>query len=213
MTQALYLSDLTSSDVNVIDCQFTEEGLFAIQLAETPFHPQGGGQPSDVGKINEVDVVHVAMQGNEMIHYCHQAIPLGQAHAQVDVDKRHYYSRLHSAGHLVGHVMQALGWQPIKAQHWPDDSKVEFIKQDASEDIDIQHLQILCQQHIKDDLSRCITQDANGHREINFGQLPAFSCGGTHVRSLSEIGEIDITAYKFKKDKLTIYYSIAQEQA
>ena len=52
MTQALYLSDITQAEVEVLQCTPTEDGRFAIQLAQTPFHPQGGGQPSDLGKIN-----------------------------------------------------------------------------------------------------------------------------------------------------------------
>ena len=47
MTQALYLSDITQAEVEVLQCDPTEDGRFAIQLAQTPFHPQGGGQPSD----------------------------------------------------------------------------------------------------------------------------------------------------------------------
>ena len=105
MTQALYLSDITQAEVEVLHCDPTEDGRFAIQLAQTPFHPQGGGQPSDLGKINGVDVLHVAMQDDQIIHYANHAITLGLAQAHVDLNRRHYHSRLHSAGHLIGHVM------------------------------------------------------------------------------------------------------------
>ena len=134
MTQALYLSDITQAEVEILRCEPTDDGRFSIQLAQTPFHPQGGGQPSDLGKINGVDVLHVAMQDDQIIHYSNHAITLGLAQAQVDLNRRHYHSRLHSAGHLIGHVMQAFGWQPTKAQHWPDECKVQFVKQDHSED-------------------------------------------------------------------------------
>ena len=211
MTQALYLSGKTCAEVNVIGCKLTQEGLFAVQLAATPFHPQGGGQPSDIGKINAVSVKHVAMQDKEIIHYCDQEIPLGKAYAQVNLDKRQYFSRLHSAGHLIGHVMQAFGWEPIKAQHWPEDSKVQFIKSEAAQDIDVASLQAICNQYISDNLQKFITQNANGYREINFGHLPAFACGGTHVESLAEIIEISIAEYKLKKGKLTTHYKISDE--
>ena len=55
MTQALYLSDITQAEVEILRCEPTDDGRFSIQLAQTPFHPQGGGQPSDLGKINGVD--------------------------------------------------------------------------------------------------------------------------------------------------------------
>lgn len=211
MTQALYLSDITQTKVEVLQCDPTEDGRFAIQLAQTPFHPQGGGQPSDLGKINGVDVLHVAMQDDQIIHYANHAITLGLAQAQVDLNRRYYHSRLHSAGHLIGHVMQAFGWQPTKAQHWPDECKVQFVKQDHSEDQDLETLQHLCNQYISSQLVRLTQQNADGYREVSFGTLPAFACGGTHVQNLSEIGTLEITGYKLKKDKLTVSYRVSDE--
>ncbi|MFH7807109.1 alanyl-tRNA editing protein [Acinetobacter sp. BSP-153] len=211
MTQALYLSDITQAEVEVLKCEPTEDGRFAIQLSNTPFHPQGGGQPSDVGKINEVDVLHVVMQNDQIIHYSNHATTLGLAQARVDLNRRRYHSRLHSAGHLIGHVMQAFGWEPTKAQHWPEECKVQFVKQDHSEDQDLETLELLCNQYISSQLVRLTQQNADGYREVSFGDLPAFPCGGTHVQNLSEIGTLEITSYKLKKDKLTVSYRVSDE--
>ena len=211
MTQALYLSDITQAEVEVLKCEPTEDGRFAIQLSNTPFHPQGGGQPSDVGKINDADVLHVVMQNDQIIHYSNHATTLGLAQARVDLNRRRYHSRLHSAGHLIGHVMQAFGWQPTKAQHWPEECKVQFVKQDHSEDQDLETLELLCNQYISSQLVRLTQQNADGYREVSFGDLPAFPCGGTHVQNLSEIGTLEITGYKLKKDKLTVSYRVSDE--
>ncbi|MBK5648473.1 MAG: alanyl-tRNA editing protein, partial [Acinetobacter sp.] len=139
------------------------------------------------------------------------AITLGLAQAQVDLNRRHYHSRLHSAGHLIGHVMQAFGWQPTKAQHWPDECKIQFIKQDHSENQDLETLQQICNQYISSQLVRLTQQNADGYREVSFGNLPAFSYGGTHVQNLSEIGTLKITGYKLKEDKLTVSYRVSDE--
>lgn len=211
MTQALYLSDITQAEVEVLKCEPTEDGRFAIQLSNTPFHPQGGGQPSDVGKINDADVLHVVMQNDQIIHYSNHATTLGLAQARVDLNRRRYHSRLHSAGHLIGHVMQAFGWEPTKAQHWPEECKVQFVKQDHSEDQDLETLELLCNQYISSQLVRLTQQNADGYREVSFGDLPAFPCGGTHVQNLSEIGTLEITGYKLKKDKLTVSYRVSDE--
>ena len=211
MTQALYLSDITQAEVEVLKCEPTEDGRFAIQLANTPFHPQGGGQPSDVGKINDADVLHVVMQNDQIIHYSNHATTLGLAQARVDLNRRRYHSRLHSAGHLIGHVMQAFDWEPTKAQHWPEECKVQFVKQDHSEDQDLETLELLCNQYISSQLVRLTQQNADGYREVSFGDLPAFPCGGTHVQNLSEIGTLEITSYKLKKDKLTVSYRVSDE--
>lgn len=211
MTQALYLSDITQAEVEVLKCEPTEDGRFAIQLSNTPFHPQGGGQPSDVGKINDADVLHVVMQNDQIIHYSNHATTLGLAQVRVDLNRRRYHSRLHSAGHLIGHVMQAFGWEPTKAQHWPEECKVQFVKQDHSEDQDLETLELLCNLYISSQLVRLTQQNADGYREVSFGDLPAFPCGGTHVQNLSEIGTLEITGYKLKKDKLTVSYRVSDE--
>ncbi|OTG87439.1 hypothetical protein B9T31_02745 [Acinetobacter sp. ANC 4558] len=212
MTEALYLLGATCADVSVLACSLVPNGLFAVQLSATPFHPQGGGQPSDTGNIKDISVEHVAIEGDEIIHYCKQPICLGQAFAQVNEAQRKYYSRLHSAGHLIGHLVQELGWTPIKAQHWPEEAKVQFIKQEHAQEIDLQSLQTQCNQYISDHLQCFIKTNAEGYREVNFGFLPAYPCGGTHVEFLSEIIEITLTESKLKKNKLTIHYKIPDEQ-
>ena len=42
MTQALYLSDQTIADVQVLSFELNQDGLVAVRLEQTPFHPQGG---------------------------------------------------------------------------------------------------------------------------------------------------------------------------
>ncbi|MBV8624340.1 MAG: alanyl-tRNA editing protein, partial [Herbaspirillum sp.] len=50
MTERLYLTQpALSADIEVLSCTLLEDGRHAVRLSATPFHPQGGGQPSDVG--------------------------------------------------------------------------------------------------------------------------------------------------------------------
>ncbi len=211
MTQALYLNDVKTAKVDVLSCQISKDGLFEARLSETPFHPQGGGQPSDIGTIYNVQVMHVTMHEQDIIHYCANEVPLGIALAQVDVTKRNYFSRLHSAGHLIAHIVQLFGWTPIKAQHWPNDAKVQFIEGDNIKDVDSASVQKICNQYIQQAFATQISQNSNGYREVGFGDLGAFPCGGTHVKNLSEINQINITEFKFKKGKLTIKYQVSEE--
>ena len=49
-TRLFFDNDTLAADVNVLSC--TPDGeQFALILQETIFHPQGGGQPSDIGSI------------------------------------------------------------------------------------------------------------------------------------------------------------------
>jgi Ser-tRNA(Ala) deacylase AlaX len=40
-----------------------------VRLSATPFHPQGGGQPSDTGRIGDVEVLRVVSESEGIIHY------------------------------------------------------------------------------------------------------------------------------------------------
>lgn len=213
MTKALYLSGVTQSQVEVLSCEADGKGSYQVRLSATPFHPQGGGQPSDVGSINQVAVTHVALQDGEIVHTCAEAIALGQAQACVDVEKRQLYSRLHSAGHLIGHVLQQKGWQPVKAQHWVDDAKVQFVPLEQTQTIELPELEKWCNEHVSAGLITTVKQNANGFREVSFGEFPAFPCGGTHVSNLAEIEQIQIEKVQLKKGKLTVNYTVEPKAA
>ncbi len=48
----------------------------------------------------------------------------------------------------------------------------------------------------------------DGTREVGFGDLPAYACGGTHVQALREVGKVTILALAEKKGVLSVRYSI-----
>ena len=213
MEKSLYLFGISEHKVEVLACEPCENNYFKVILNQTPFHPQGGGQPSDVGRIAASEVLHVTYEEGNIIHLCKQAVALGQAYAKVDDAQRQFHSRLHSAGHLIGHLVETFGWQPVKAQHWPNDAKVQFKATENSQAVDQIVLQSLLQQYINKDLPAKITMHENGFREIAFGHLSSYPCGGTHVQSLAEIGEIEIIQCETKKGKLSVHYALATEHS
>ena len=133
---------------------------FVVVTNETIFHPQGGGQPSDEGfmrwtakgakaaecpaekeavfqvKAVRMDAVHAA----QVLHlgsFTETAetslIQPGDDVEQVlDEEKRLLYSRLHTAGHVLGSAVRSLleteipGFDELKASHFPDSASCEF---------------------------------------------------------------------------------------
>lgn len=51
-------------------------------------------------------------------------------------------------------------------------------------------------------------QAVEGMRQVGFGELPAYGCGGTHVARLGEVGAIAITGVKMKKGQLIVQYEL-----
>ncbi|MFZ3281805.1 alanyl-tRNA editing protein [Pseudomonas sp.] len=207
MTLRLFFhSDDLKANVEVLDCT-PHEHEFAVVLRATLFHPQGGGQPCDTGWIGESQVLRVVQEVDRVVHFVDRAVPLGMTCIRVDEERRCFNTRMHSAGHLIGHFVQALGWTPIKAHHWPNEGRVQFKPGDTTQEVDADTVQHGIGQWIEHDLPR-LTSLREGAREISFGELPAYGCGGTHVRSLKDLGTVTIAALSQKKGTLSVHYSV-----
>lgn len=207
MTLRLFFhSDDLNANVEVLECT-PHENEFALILRATLFHPQGGGQPCDTGWIGESQVLRVSQDPERIVHYVSQPVNPGMVQIRVDEQRRQFNSRMHSAGHLIGHFAEALGWTPIKAHHWPGEGRVSFKPGESPQDFDVETIETGVYQWIVDDLPRLISL-REGSREIGFGELPAYGCGGTHVRRLQELGTVRIASLSQKKGTLTVHYSV-----
>lgn len=210
-TQTLYYSDT----YNLRHCAIVthlEDNI--VQLDSTIFHPQGGGQPSDIGTINGIPVVKVSNSDCQIKHIL-EIIPDFKVGDQVDlhVDElsRRLFSRLHSAGHLIAHVTEKYfpELKAVQGHHFPKEAHVEFIY-NAMPDLKIFESQLIraLQEAISNDEPVISTFDDNGGRNIKLGSFTATPCGGTHVRSTSEIRGILIRSIKNKNARLRVGYDV-----
>ncbi|MGE8184303.1 alanyl-tRNA editing protein [Pseudomonas mandelii] len=207
MTLRLFFhSDDLKANVEVLDCT-PQENEFAVVLRATLFHPQGGGQPFDTGWIGESQVLRVVQDPDRIIHFVDRPIKPGMTQIRIDEQRRRFNSRMHSAGHLIGHFVQALGWMPVKAHHWPGEGRVQFKPLESAKEVDAEMIQHGIEQWVAHDLPR-LTSMREGAREIGFGELPAYGCGGTHVRSLKDLGTVTIASLSLKKGMLSVHYSV-----
>lgn len=207
MTQRLFFTqdDLTG-ELLVLDCT-PHEHEFAVVLASTLFHPQGGGQPCDTGWLGDSKVLRVVQEPARIVHYVDQPLTPGPVQARVDGERRALHTRLHSAGHLIGNAGEHLGWKPIKAHHWPGEGKITFTRGEAAQAMLAETIQSTIDQWITNDLPRQTAVD-DGMREVGFGDLPAYACGGTHVDALQALGKVTILGLSEKKGVLSVRYSI-----
>lgn len=104
-----YYSDDVQGQAQVLSCTPAEAGAYAVELDATLFHPQGGGQPSDVGTLGGVAVLRVQQQGDTVLHFTAAPLPLGPVTLQVDEAQRRLHARWHSGGHLIGWLGESRG--------------------------------------------------------------------------------------------------------
>lgn len=210
MTKLLYFTDPSlASLVTVQSCTPYDDTCYRVALDATPFHPQGGGQLTDVGWLDDAEVLNVVMEDGDIAHYVDRPLPLGTVQAKVHASERLMNSRLHSAGHVIGHLMERMGWKTLKACHYPLEARMIFVSAEKIDIPRVDQLQHWCDQAIQQNASCHIAVDEQGYRLISFEHLGQYACSGTHVQTLSDIGQIVIRKIKMKKDELKVSYDVA----
>ncbi|MDR2624037.1 MAG: alanine--tRNA ligase [Methanobrevibacter sp.] len=113
-TELIFYDDFKKSVFNgeIIGVEKIEDEIYLI-LDKTAFYPEGGGQPSDIGKINiddiEMDVVHVEKTDEVVLHKISTDLDLdfftnkvnSNVTCVVDWSRRIALARNHTATHLI----------------------------------------------------------------------------------------------------------------
>ncbi|MCX6799126.1 MAG: alanyl-tRNA editing protein [Candidatus Diapherotrites archaeon] len=115
MTEKLYLMDHCCRDFDAIVVSVAD-GKFVV-LDKTAFYPQGGGQPSDTGRLaaesgEEFKVVFVKKFPDSVSHEVDKpGLAAGmRVKGIVDWDRRYRHMRMHTAAHIIhGVIFSELG--------------------------------------------------------------------------------------------------------
>ena len=91
-----------------------KEGRYLVELDQTVFFPEGGGQLSDKGKINEVLVSHVSERDGHIYHECDKPLEVG-AEVKAVLDWRVRLDRMQQ--HLGEHLLSYACWKLFKANN------------------------------------------------------------------------------------------------
>ncbi|EJM67403.1 putative metal-dependent hydrolase related to alanyl-tRNA synthetase HxxxH domain [Pseudomonas sp. GM49] len=212
MTDRVYFrSDSLEMNTSVVSCRAHENGLYRIVLLATLFHPQGGGQPSDKGMINDVNVVQVFLDQGEVVHLTDGPVEIGVVILKVDAAWRKLHTRYHSAGHLITAVSERYGWVGLKGNHWPGESRVTLNPSNNPISLTEQMLAIAVAELVTQNLPRVIAEK-DGKRTVRWGPLAESACGGTHVQTTGEIGAVQIIRARLKKGQLSVQYELSTQE-
>lgn len=209
MTERLYyVCDAVEGRARVMGCREEPEGRYAVELDRTLFHPQGGGQPADSGRLAGMVVENVIQRDDRILHIVAQPPAMEEVELHIHAERRDLNSRWHTAGHLIGYAGELYGWRPVKAHHWPGEGRVTFRAEGYSAVPAAQALIEKIEEWQARGLQRHIEFE-DDKRKVRFGNLAAYLCGGTHVKSLAETGRINIISIKSKKGELSIRYALS----
>ena len=91
-----------------------KEGQYLVELDQTVFFPEGGGQLSDKGKIADVIVSHVSERDGHIYHECDKPLEIG-AEIKAVLDWRVRLDRMQQ--HLGEHLLSYACWKLFKANN------------------------------------------------------------------------------------------------
>jgi len=110
LTEKLYDKDshLKEFEATVIDSYQKADGYFTI-LDRTAFFPEGGGQGSDIGYINDVKVYDVQINDGVIYHYTVKPFEKGEkVVGKLDFERRFDFMQQHSGEHIISGIANRL---------------------------------------------------------------------------------------------------------
>ncbi len=216
-----------------ITCEGKDDRGTFVLLDETIFYPQGGGQPSDEGILQgnnlQINITTVRQIENEIRHYIGAENLPNLENLRVicfiDKDKRLLNARYHTAAHLLGNIVESLypKLKATKGHSFPNQAYVEFQGTDLP---DVIRLQDALTQSINSAFAIKIFEINPAAFEQQFYKLPysipenkdfrvmqiaglsPIPCGGTHLSTTNEIGNMIIGKVKTKNDVVHISYGL-----
>src|SRR5438128_11054712 len=119
-TERLYYNDpyLLEFDANVLDAKPVGDRI-GVVLDRTAFYPTSGGQPNDLGTLNDValvDCVEDEASGN-VIHVIAGSLSSESVHGRVDDARRADHMQQHSGQHVLSQAFVELFDWPTVSFH------------------------------------------------------------------------------------------------
>lgn len=194
-----YLRELDARVVRI-----SERG---VVLSETIAYPEGGGQPGDRGTLDGTPFTDTIKEGDEVLHVTSGHFNVGDSvHIVIDWPHRYFYMKMHTCQHLLSGLMFSLYGIGTVAVHQGED--ILTIETDRSEigeetllEIESAAIKAICENHEvhylelsheeaeKLGLRRSIKVEGDV-RLVKIEGVDLIACGGLHVASTGEIGEV-----------------------
>lgn len=182
----------------------------AVVLSETYFYPTSGGQPHDLGTIQQIAVRDVMVEDDTVYHILAEPLPtVDQVAAQVNWQRRFDHMQQHTGQHILSRVFEDLHDASTIGFHLTENSltidldKGDFSAEGLAEverranEIVFANLSVKAWFPESEELAslplRKISEKITGAvRVVAIGDFDVCACGGTHVAHTGEVGIIKI---------------------
>ncbi len=208
-------SHLTQWEAVVLDCLPVIDG-YHIVLDRTAFFPEGGGQLSDGGTINGVQVFETHEKEGRILHTTNFPIPTGtKVDCRLDWERRLDHMQQHTGEHILSWAFWSLfGVENIGFHMGADLVTIDLSRpvtqeeMDAAEDRANQNIwenhPIRCYVASPEEVDRLTLRKktekvAGDLRIVEIESGDVCTCCGTHARSTGEVGMVKLLRQEHTK--------------
>ena len=224
-TERLYYNDpyMLEFDATILETR-PYANRIGVVLDKTAFYPTSGGQPNDLGTINEaalLDCIEDEGSGT-VIHVVDRELPAGPVHCRIDAGRRSDHMQQHSGQHVLSQAFVDLFNWPTVSFHLgvvtcTIDLPAESISREQAEQAeDLANrivrenrnvaVRYIDQEKIAEAGLRKMTERTGEIRVIDIAGYDRSACGGTHVRMTGEIGPVLITGLERAKKQTRVQF-------
>ncbi|MEZ0345324.1 MAG: alanyl-tRNA editing protein [Infirmifilum sp.] len=237
-TELLYESNpyLKTCNARVLRVEHHKGRRFYLVMDKTIFHPLGGGQPSDEGRIKGekgvFEVRKTLVLDGVLKHWgvlTEGSVEEGEnVVCELDWEKRYLVMRLHTAGHILDYAMARLYGRlvdTVDAFHGPPEAYLEYNVENAPDPSALERLarevvdarlDVVIKYVSPGELSKSIYNapnlsrlpQADMYRIVEIPGVNAMPCTGTHVANTAEVGDVKILRVE-KHTGYRVYYTVA----
>jgi len=215
-TRRLYYEDsfLKEFTARVVYCEVLPPNVKAgipgtvwgLMLDRTAFYPTSGGQPHDLGKIGDANVLDVRDEGEDILHVVDRKPADPDADCCIHWPRRFDHMQQHTGQHLLSAMFQERYGRPTVSFHLgsevctidlrgpePTEEILEGAERAANQVI-FENRAVTIRFGTAEELSRLGVRkevDRGGMlRAIEIEGVELQPCGGTHVKSTGQIGMV-----------------------
>lgn len=208
-TRKLFYEDchLRGFDATVTACE-SAKGGFAVELDQTAFYPEGGGQACDTGTLGQVTVLSVREEGERILHLCDGPLTPGQTvTGTIDWARRFDQMQQHAGEHIVSGIINArYGYHNVGFHVGADTVTIDFDGEIAAEALlQIEeaanravwdNLRIRCWYPSQEELPTVTYRSKKALpwpvRIVQIPGIDSCACCGVHVAQTGEIGLVKL---------------------
>jgi alanyl-tRNA synthetase len=222
----LYYNDAytTTFKANIIE-RFPYRGKLAVILDQSYFYPTSGGQPHDIGTLNDLPVVNVFVRPEDkaVAHIINGEIWSDEVTCQIDWGRRFDHMQQHTGQHILSQAFLIAAEAETVSFHLGSDYATIDLKDTGLKPGHIEKAELIANRVIWENrpvTARMINKeeadtlplrkipdvDDDQLRIIEVKDFDLTACGGTHVSHTGEIGLIKISKLERQKDELRVEF-------